>query len=531
MWFGELSTQECEHCILAHSIRTDKRRISKGTVLDQATIDELLSAGYDELTVARLDDTDVGENVAARQLADVLSDNTIRAERAHTGRVNLYAEFDGLLTYDTAAVIAANSVSPDITLSVLAPDQWVLAGRMIASVKIIPYAVPLEDLDQVITSLNISACVVHRPHPSNVVLIQSRLPSVKAATLDKTRSVTEQRVQSRSSELVAELRCEHTLAGVSDSLATAIEKSPDIILIVGASAISDYRDVLPASVRQCGGTVQRVGLPVDPGNLLMLGDLNGVPVLGLPGCARSPKHNGVDLLLDRIVVGLSIDDQWLNRLCIGGLLGEVHDRPQPRVTTGESKGVAALILAAGSSRRSGSTNKLLHHYCGKPMVCSVVESVTGSAVVDSLIVTGHQSERVVQAVESYGVNTCHCAGFMNGMAHSIATGLSQLQSYDAVLVCLGDMPHISSSIIDLIISASSDSLTDKIIVPVHQGRRGNPVMIGRAFFDSLLQNEGDSGARNLIKMYPEQVVEVDVGSDAIFLDYDTEDALKDLDNS
>ena len=100
MWFGELSTQQCEHCILAHSIRTDKRRISKGTTLDQATIDELLSAGYDELTVARLDDTDVGENVAARQLADVLSDNTIRAERAHTGRVNLYAEFDGLLTYD-----------------------------------------------------------------------------------------------------------------------------------------------------------------------------------------------------------------------------------------------------------------------------------------------------------------------------------------------------------------------------------------------------------------------------------------------
>jgi len=103
-----------------------------------------------------------------------------------------------------------------------------------------------------------------------------------------------------------------------------------------------------------------------------------------------------------------------------------------------------------------------------------------------------------------------------------------LQSHDAVLVCLGDMPHISSEVIDRIISAGKDNLVDSIFIPVCDGRRGNPVMIGRSFFDALLQNEGDIGARYLIQQYPEKVTEIEVGSDSVLRDYDTADALQKL---
>ena len=243
-----------------------------------------------------------------------------------------------------------------------------------------------------------------------------------------------------------------------------------------------------------------------------------------------PDHQStmVDLLLDRMVCDLPVTDQWLNSLCVGGLLDEVHSRPQPRVADGGEQKIAALILAAGSSRRAGSVNKLLHEYNGKSMLCSVVESVQASAVSTSVLVTGHQADEVEKAVQQYGIETRYCASYASGMAHSIATGISALQNHDAVLVCLGDMPHISSEVINQIISAGEGSIIDKIFIPVCEGQRGNPVMIGRSFFDALLQNEGDIGARYLIQQYPEKITEVEISSDSVLRDYDTSEALRQL---
>jgi len=303
---------------------------------------------------------------------------------------------------------------------------------------------------------------------------------------------------------------------------------------VGASAISDRRDVVPAAVVRSGGEVQRVGLPVDPGNLLMLAAINNVPVLGLPGCARSPKHNGFDLLLDKIVCGLPITDEWMNSLCIGGLLGEVHDRPQPRVMVEVEEDappkIAALVLAAGASQRAGKVNKLLHSFNGSAMICSVVKSVLESSVLKSIVVTGHQHEEIESSLADHDIDTFNCPNYMDGMAHSIAFGLSRLEAFDAVLVCLGDRPHVISEVINRIINATPYP-ADKIVVPVYSGQRGNPVLIGRTFYDSLLSNEGDSGARFLIKQYPEQVLEVEVDSACILQDYDTLEALQSLDQS
>ena len=530
MWFGKLPIEQCAGCVLAHSVGTGKQRITKGTLLDDDLIRQLIDNNVSHLVVARCDDNDVAENEAASQIAVAAIQGAVgvRADKAHTGRMNIYASCDGLLSYRSESVVAANSVSEDITLSVLAPNQWVLTGRMIASAKIIPYAVDADALNSAVKLLGDIDLRVIKARQGKAVLIQTVLPSIKTITLDKTKAVTEQRLQSRSMSLMQELRCEHDQQALEACFKDAAALAPDMILIVGASAISDRKDVLPAAVMQCGGSVQRVGIPVDPGNLLMLAQYNDIQVLGLPGCARSPKHNGFDLLLDRMVCDLPVTDQWLNSLCIGGLLGEVHSRPQPRVAAGGGRLVAALILAAGTSSRAGKKNKLLHDYKGVPMLCSIVEAVQSSGVSGSLLVTGHQAELVEKTVEKYNIETRYCPGYANGMAHSIATGISALQNYDGVLVCLGDMPHISSEVIDRIISASDENLVDSIFIPVCDGQRGNPVMIGRSFFDALLQNEGDIGARNLIQQYPEKVTEVQIGSESVLKDYDTAEALQKL---
>jgi len=536
MWFGELPVSECVGCLLAHSQVIGSGRVSKGTVLDESLIQQFCDNGYEVLTVARIDTDDIEENSAARMLAEVVSGAGTRLEKAHTGRVNIFATTDGLLDYDRASIVELNSVRPDITLAVVAPDQWVLAGRMIASVKIIPYAVPAADIKRAVAAA--TAILVHSPQPTTAVLIQTVLPSITNKALDKTERVTRQRLDVRSAELTLQERCDHQVPVLCDELAKVSASNPDLILIAGASAISDRCDVIPAAIEQQGGRVSRVGLPVDPGNLLMFAELNGVPVIGLPGCARSPKHNGFDLLLDKIVCRREITDGWLNGLSIGGLLGEVHDRPQPRVASeinnsgidAASVQVGAIVLAAGSSQRAGNLNKLLHMYNEKPMICSVVESVLASDVTSSLVVTGYQSEQVTTAIGGYPIPVIHCPRHSDGMAHTIATGLSQLQKYDAVIVCLGDMPHVSADVINQIISAF-DQLVDKIVVPVYNSKRGNPVLVGRTFFDSLLQHHGDTGARFLMKEYPEKVFEVELDTMSVIKDYDTADALKGLDAS
>ncbi len=529
MQFGEFPIEECENCILAHSQLINGERISKGTLLTSDLIEVFVSDGYQALVVARLDADDVEENAAATQLARFIAGNGTRLEKAHTGRVNIYAKVDGLLDYNPASVIAVNSVSSAITCAVIAADQWVLAGRMIGSVKIIPYAVPAQDIGHAIDAA--TPMQVHSPVPKSVVLIQTTLPSIKKKVLEKTERVTRQRIEARSAELTVQHHCEHRIDELSRVIEESIQAIPDLVLIVGASAISDQCDVIPAAVESVGGQVQRLGLPVDPGNLLMMADYNGTTVLGLPGCARSPRHNGLDLLLDRLVCNIDITDDWLNSLCIGGLLSEAHDRPQPRVAAvsdipGTAR-IAALMLAAGSSRRAGYVNKLLHPFNEKPMVCAVLESVLASRVTESLVVTGYQADQVEQALQSYDVPFCHCPRYAEGMAHTIAAGVSRLQDFDAVIVCLGDMPHITANTINQLVE-SQDNPSDKIIVPVHRGVRGNPVMVGRTFFDSLLQNEGDNGARFLIRQYPDQLIEVEIDDASILQDYDTRDALNTL---
>src|SRR5205823_3749969 len=101
-----------------------------------------------------------------------------------------------------------------------------------------------------------------------------------------------------------------------------------------------------------GGTVEHLGMPVDPGNLLMLGRLGDEPVMGLPGCARSPKQNGFDWVLQRLVADLPVGRRDIMLMGAGGLLKEIASRPQPRSATGLSNGSTIPISRPASAARS-----------------------------------------------------------------------------------------------------------------------------------------------------------------------------------
>src|SRR5581483_1283141 len=234
--------------------------------------------------------------------------------------------------------------------------------------------------------------------PQRIGLIQTRLPGLKDSILDGTVQATRARAEALGSTLIGETRCDHDSAAVARAIQAFQAQQPDILLVAGASAVVDRRDVIPAGIEAAGGVVEHFGMPVDPGNLLLLGRLDGKPVLGLPGCARSPKTNGFDWVLQRLCAALPVTKRDIMVMGAGGLLKEIPLRGQPRERTvpaavAKAPRIAALVLAAGQSRRMGR-NKLLLPIDGTPMVARTVDALIASAATDIVVVTGHQADDV-----------------------------------------------------------------------------------------------------------------------------------------
>jgi molybdenum cofactor cytidylyltransferase len=270
-------------------------------------------------------------------------------------------------------------------------------------------------------------------------------------------------------------------------------------------------------------------MPVDPGNLLLIANAGGVPVLGAPGCARSPVENGFDWVLTRLLAGLKVTRGELTIMGVGGLLMEIVTRPQPRanLAADSNRHVAAIILAAGRSTRMGGPNKLLAELGGKALVRMVAEQALASKAQDVIVVTGHQAEQVEKALHGLKVKFARNPDFAEGLASSVKAGVAAVaDDADGAVICLGDMPLISANLIDRLIETFAPDRGNLIVVPVSDNRRGNPVLWSRRFFNELMTLDGDIGARHLIIRHTEAVAEVAVDGHGAFLDIDTPQALE-----
>lgn len=507
-------------------------RIKKGALLDINLVEALSANGHTSLTVAQLASGDVHEDVAASTLAKAICGAHVRVDEPFTGRANLYATKAGLFLPHVALIDQINSIDPSITVATLHKFQPVEAGRMLATVKIIPFAVPGKSLQDCLGRSTMQAIEVAPYFSARAGLIATILPTLKTSVMDKTRGVLDKRLAASNSLIFEELRVAHDVTHVSDAIRKIASQTPDIILLFGASAMIDAADVLPAALRNAGGTVRYVGMPVDPGNLLFLGDLNGVPVVGAPGCARSPVENGFDWVLNRILAKQEILPKDIAAMGVGGLLMEIISRPQLRegvIAKGaRPTNVTAIILAAGQSKRMGANNKLVAEVNGKALVKHVAFAAEDSLADNLIVVTGAEPEKIALALSGIEKSLVHNPHFDQGLSTSLRVGLHELQGAkngpDAFLVLLGDMPRISKDMIDQLIGAFDPAKGREIIVPTNKGKRGNPVLWSVRFINKLMDVKGDTGGRHLIGEFEEFVHEVEIGEAAAF-DLDTPEAL------
>jgi molybdenum cofactor cytidylyltransferase len=438
---------------------------------------------------------------------------------------------------DRARVDCFNLVDETITLATIEPFSIVAPKQLLATVKVIPFGVPYQAVDACIAAAADGPLLQVAPfQPKRVALIQTRLSGLKESVLDKTVDATRERLAALGSTLVSEQRCKHQAAALAPLVAGAIAKGAELVLVAGASAIVDRRDVIPAAIEEAGGAIDHFGMPVDPGNLMLIGHFGAVPVLGLPGCARSPKVNGFDWVLQRLLAGLPAGKAEIMRMGVGGLLADIPTRPLPRTnataeapaTAPRAPRIAALLLAAGLSRRMGTLNKLLIAIDGKPMVRHVAEAAAASEARPLIVVTGHEREKVEAALA--GLTPAPRFVFnpeaAKGLSTSVKSGLAALPpEVDAAVMCLGDMPKVTSATIDRLLAAFNPVEGRAICVPVRGGKRGNPVLLAKSLFAELAGVSGDVGARDLIAAHPELVAEVEIENDGVLIDVDTPQAL------
>jgi len=528
MKFGPASPADALGGVTVHTLRQGSLVLKKGTTIGPDEVDALIRAGVKDVVVVRLEDGDVSEDVAAASIAQAVAGEGVNVERAFTGRANLFAATPGVLVVDRTIVDRINAVDEAITFATLAAYKPVVEGEMIATVKLIPFGVAGVLRDAAVEAASGGAMRIAPYTVKKVGIVSTLLPGLSPKVIDKTLRVTEERLAPAGARIIAERRIPHDEKVLATSIKELLGLGAELVIVFGASAIADRRDVIPAAIEHVGGSIEHFGMPVDPGNLLLIGRAGGVPVLGAPGCARSPVENGFDWVLMRLLAGLKVTRADLTGMGVGGLLMEIVTRPQPRVPieTDGNRNVAAIVLAAGRSTRMGGPNKLLAELNGKALVRIVAEQAVASKASSVTVVTGHQAAEVEKALAGLNVTFVHNTDFADGLASSVKAGIAAVPANaDGAVVCLGDMPLIDTRLIDRLIEAFAPDRGNLIAVPVSDGRRGNPVLWSRRFFGELMTLDGDIGARHLIAKHAEAVADVPVEGRGAFLDIDTPQAL------
>ena len=328
MRFGPVPLNEAEGTILAHSVALPGGRLRKGSVLGPEEIAQLQALGWTEVIAARLDRDDLHEDAAALAVARALVPEPARAglslTSVGTGRVNIHSAVAGVAEVLADRVNVLNTIDPMITVATVAAWQRMAQREMVATVKIISYGVPRSAVE--------AACAAGHAALRMRPVALSRAALIQTVTGGDDGEKGHRAIRARLEALNLTMLPKCVVPHREADLATALTQvsGADLILILTASATSDPRDVAPQAVRLAGGSIERFGMPVDPGNLLFLGRLNGTPVIGLPGCVRSPALNGADWVMERIICGVPVSSADIAAMGVGGLLKEIPQRGRLR---------------------------------------------------------------------------------------------------------------------------------------------------------------------------------------------------------
>lgn len=192
--------------------------------------------------------------------------------------------------------------------------------------------------------------------------------------------------------------------------------------------------------------------------------------------------------------------------------------------------ICTVVLAAGCSSRMG-TQKLLLPFGNGTIISHIVDQILASKVENVYVVVGHQPEKIEKELSDKPVQIVLNREYQSGMLSSVRTGLRDIPKYcEAMFVILGDQPSITAELIDKMIQAFY-STEKKIIVPLHNGKRGHPILLSMIYRDEILTNFDDVGLRGILQAHSDDVYEMEALSPGVISDMDyPEDYKRELEN-
>ena len=330
MFFGKVKTELSLGGILSSSIEIyknkNKIKISKGTIINKNLLDLLLLNNIEHIKCAKLDVDEIDENSSVHEISKKIiasKKSNIIIQDPKNGRCNLVSSVDGIITFQPNQLFSINSVTNDIGIASLKAFSKVKKNQIVASIKAIPFGIKKNNLQNIINVCQ--ECFKILPfQKKNIHLIQTTNQNTRAKILEKTLEVTKDRLSSCGNNKIVEKKCSHEIKSICQQLKKSVNEDADIILLFGTSAISDINDTIPQSILEINGTILRLGMPVEPGNLILLAEIKiskkHISIIGMPGCARSKKENGVDWILWRKLCDLKISSDDINHMGNGGLL-------------------------------------------------------------------------------------------------------------------------------------------------------------------------------------------------------------------
>ncbi len=315
--------------ILVHNIADEagRKALSKGQVVREEDLEKLARLGRREVYVAELEPGDVHEDQAAARLAQAVAGPGVTLGRAAAGRVNLHAAHRGLFKVDAETVTRINGLD-GLTVATLHGDTVVSQKQMVATVKVVPFAVPGDRLEQ--------ALAVAREHPAavqvkplcstNVTLVLTGSQAARERVFQAFEGPLRERVEALGSRVTEVAYVPEDEEAIAGAVAAAVEGGAGLVILAGETSIMDADDITPRAIRRAGGQIEHYGAPVEPGHLLLLAYCGPVPILGAPGCARSRRHNVLDIIMPRLLAGERLTRADIVALGVGGLMIGAGDK-------------------------------------------------------------------------------------------------------------------------------------------------------------------------------------------------------------
>lgn len=183
--------------------------------------------------------------------------------------------------------------------------------------------------------------------------------------------------------------------------------------------------------------------------------------------------------------------------------------------------IGGVVLAAGPGTRYDGPYKLLEEIDGIPIVRRAVQAMLDSQVDDVLVVAGHESEAVRDAIDDLAVETVVNDAYREGQSTSLHLGVDAARdrNWNATVFSLGDMPFVTAGVIDLVLQAYSEG-HGSILAAGYDGKRGNPTLFDAEYYDDLLDVSGDTGGRSVL-MSSSDVALVETDDPGVLRDIDT----------